>query len=223
MFYNVFNKDYGPYKNKFWLSFVVFVLVMSRILTYVSDLKNNLNSGYEFTWVRVGQILLFEIKPISMYWTSQLFFFPLFLVGNNSFFSFAKMCLTILECMLCSYISMKKTLFKDFFIPRLVHYIRSMHLFDKFWDIVTCRFFEHVTSPSEYQEKYLKRLWKKKYLLQNVTVKNSPDTNSAKVKYVLILTLENVKCVSWYMVIQNEKNNQCTCTISVFIQLISLL
>lgn len=165
MFYNVFNNDYGPYKIKFWLSFVVFEVVMNRILTYVSDLKNNLNSGYEFTWVRVGQILLFEIKPISMYWTYQLFFLPLFLVGNNSFLSFVKMCLIIKECILCSYLSMKKHYLRVFFIQRLEHCIRSMHSFDKFWDIGTCRFFEHETSPSEYQETCLKRLWKKKYLL----------------------------------------------------------
>lgn len=48
---------------------------------------------------------------------------------------------------------------------------------------------------------------KKINLLKNVTVKFkkkvSPDNNSVKFKcFFLILTLENVECVSWYMITQ---------------------
>lgn len=44
-----------------------------------------------------------------------------------------------------------------------------------------------------------------KKIVENVTVtlkkKVSPDNNSEKFKrFFLILTLENVKCVSWYMI-----------------------
>lgn len=73
-------------------------------------------------------------------------------------------------------------------------------------------------------KKHVSNVYEKRNICcKMLQLKNSPDNNSAKLKYVLVLTLENVKCVSWYMVIQNEKNNQCTCTISVIIQLIFLL
>lgn len=75
-------------------------------------------------------------------------------------------------------------------------------------------------------EKISEMFMKKINLLKNVTVKLkkkvSPDNNSVKFKcfFFLILTLENVECVSWYMITQKWKKNQCTCTISVFIQFI---
>lgn len=75
-------------------------------------------------------------------------------------------------------------------------------------------------------EKISEMFMKKINLLKNVTVKLKKKFHqiitvlSLNVVFFLILTLENVECVSWYMITQKWKKNQCTCTISVFIQFI---
>lgn len=74
-------------------------------------------------------------------------------------------------------------------------------------------------------EKNIWEVYEKNKFVENVTVKLKKKfhqiiTVLSLNVFFLILTLENDECVSWYMITQKWKQNQCTCTISVFIQFI---